>query len=107
VHNEADRRGIAVESLVSGGCIISGALFRSLLFSNCRVHSWSTVNWSVLLPAVQVGRRARLTRVVADRGCVIPDGMVIGEDAELDARRFRRTPGGVTLITREMLARLA
>ena len=58
MHNEADRRGVAVESMVSGGCIISGGLFRSLLFSNVRVHSWSTVNWSVLLPGVQVGRRA-------------------------------------------------
>jgi glucose-1-phosphate adenylyltransferase len=92
--------------MVSGGCIISGGLFRSLLFSNVRVHSWSTVNWSVLLPGVQVGRRARLTRAVIDRGCRIPDGMVIGEDAEADARRFRRTPGGITLVTRGMLARL-
>jgi len=107
VHNEADRRGMAVESLVSGGCIISGALFRSLLFSNCRIHSWSTVSWSVLLPGVQVGRRARLTRVVVDRACSIPDGMIIGEDAEEDARRFRRTPGGITLVTRGMLAQLA
>ena len=106
VHNEADRRGVAVESMVSGGCIISGALFRSLLFSNCRVHSWSTVNWSVLLPGVEVGRRTRLTRVVADRGCRIPDGMVIGEDPQEDARHFRRTPGGITLITRSMLAKL-
>jgi glucose-1-phosphate adenylyltransferase len=107
VHNEADRRGMAIESLVSGGCIISGSLFRSLLFSNCRVHSWSTVNWSVLLPGVQVGRRARLTKVVVDRGCKIPDGMIIGEDPDEDARRFRRTPGGITLVTRGMLAQLA
>jgi glucose-1-phosphate adenylyltransferase len=107
VHNEADRRGVAVESMVSGGCIVSGSLFRSLLFSNVRVHSWSTVNWSVLLPGVQVGRRARLTRVVVDRACSIPDAMVIGEDAELDARRFRRTPAGITLVTRGMLAQLA
>jgi glucose-1-phosphate adenylyltransferase len=106
VHNEADRRGVAVESMVSGGCIISGGLFRSLLFSNCRIHSWSTVNWSVLLPGVHVGRRARLTKVVVDRGCSIPDGMVIGEDPEADARRFRRTAGGITLVTRGMLARL-
>jgi glucose-1-phosphate adenylyltransferase len=107
VHNEADRRGVAIESMVSGGCIISGALFRSLLFSSCRVHSWSQVNWSVLLPSVEVGRRARLTRVVADRGCRSPDGMVIGEDPEADARRFRRTAGGITLVTRGMLAKLA
>jgi len=107
VHNEADRRGVAIESMVSGGCIISGSLFRSLLFSNCRVHSWSTVNWSVLLPGVQIGRRARLNKVVVDRSCKIPDGMIIGEDPELDARRFRRTTGGVTLVTRGMLAQLA
>jgi glucose-1-phosphate adenylyltransferase len=106
VHNQADRRGIAIESMVSGGCIISGGLFRSLLFSSCRVHSWAQVNWSVLLPSVQVGRRTRLTKTVVDRGCVIPDGMVVGEDPEEDARRFHRTPGGVTLITRGMLARL-
>ncbi len=107
VHNEADRRGVAIESMVSGGCIVSGSLFRSLLFSNVRVHSWSTVNWSVLLPGVQVGRRARLTRVVVDRGSKLPDGIVIGEDPEADARRFRRTPGGITLVTRGMLAQLA
>ena len=107
VHNLDDRRGLAIESCVSGGCIISGALFRSLLFSSVRVHSWSHVNWSVLLPGVQVGRRARLTKVVVDRGCVIPDGMVIGEDPDLDAKRFRRTPGGVTLVTQSMLDRLA
>ncbi len=106
VHNEADRRGIAVESMVSGGCIISGGLFRSLLFSSCRIHSWAQVNWSVLLPSVVVGRRTRLTKTVVDRGCVIPDGLVVGENAEDDAKRFHRTPGGVTLITREMLARL-
>jgi glucose-1-phosphate adenylyltransferase len=107
VHNQPDRRGMAIESMVSGGCIISGSLFRSLLFSNCRVHSWSQVSWSVLLPGVQVGRRARLNKVIADRGCQIPDDMVIGEDAELDARRFRRTPGGVTLVTENMLKKLA
>jgi len=107
VHNEPDRRGIAIESTVSGGCIISGALFRSLLFSSCRVHSYSQVNWSVLLPSVEVGRHVRLNKVVIDRGCVLPDGLVVGEDAESDARRFHRTEGGVTLITREMLAQLA
>ncbi len=107
VHNQGDRRGIAIESMVSGGCIISGSLFRSLLFSSCRIHSWAKVEWSVLLPHVQVGRRARLTRVVVDRGCHIPDDLVVGEDAEADAQRFNRTAAGITLITREMLARLA
>jgi glucose-1-phosphate adenylyltransferase len=106
VHDAGDRRGLATESMVSGGCIISGQLQRSLLFSSCRVHSWSKVQWSVLLPDVEVGRGARLTRVIADRGCRIPDGMVIGEDAEEDARRFHRTASGITLVTRPMLARL-
>ncbi len=107
VHNQPDRRGLAIESMVSGGCIMSGAVFRSVLFSSVRVHSHSSVNWSVLLPDVQVGRRTRLTRVVVDRGCVIPDGLVIGEDAVEDARRFHRSENGITLVTRDMLAKLA
>jgi len=106
VHNQEDRRGMAIESLVSGGCIVSGGAFRSVLFSNVRVHSHSSVNWSVLLPGVQVGRRARLNRVVVDRDCVIPDDMVVGEDPESDAARFYRTESGITLVTREMLRRL-
>jgi glucose-1-phosphate adenylyltransferase len=106
VHNQDDRRGMAIEALVSGGCIISGAVFRSVLFSSVRVHSHSTVHWSVLLPSVQVGRHARLNRVVADRDCVIPDGMVIGEDAAADAARFHRTESGITLVTRDMLRKL-
>jgi glucose-1-phosphate adenylyltransferase len=106
VHNQADRRGMAVESMVSGGCIISGTVFRSVLFSSTRVHSFSQVSWSVLLPGVQVGRGARLTKVVVDRGCVIPDDMVIGEDAVADARRFHRSEQGVVLVTRSMLAKL-
>jgi len=107
VHNMGDRRGSATESMVSGGCIISGTLTRSLLFSNCRVHSWSKIDWSVLLPEVQVGRRTRLTRCVVDRGCQIPDDLVIGEDPVLDAERFYRTSGGITLVTQSMLDRLA
>jgi glucose-1-phosphate adenylyltransferase len=107
VHNQADRRGMAIETMVSGGCIISGAVFRSVLFSSVRVHSHASVNWAVLLPDVQVGRRARLSRVVVDRGCVIPDDLVIGEDAAEDARRFHRSEQGITLVTREMLAKLA
>ena len=106
VHNHPDRRGMAVESLVSGGSIISGDAFRSVLFSQVRVHSYSKVEWSVLLPEVEVGRRVRLSRVVIDRGCQVPDGMVIGEDAELDAQRFFRTESGITLVTRSMLSAL-
>jgi glucose-1-phosphate adenylyltransferase len=106
VHDMGERRGMAIESLVSGGCIVSGQLHRSLLFSSCRVHSFARVHWSVLLPDVEVGRGARLTRVVADRGCRIPDGMIVGEDPAEDARRFHRTDSGITLITPPMLARL-
>jgi glucose-1-phosphate adenylyltransferase len=106
VHNAGDRRGSAVESMVSGGCIISGTLNRSLLFSSCRVHSYSLVDWSVLLPHVEVGRHARISRAVVDRGVRIPDGMVIGEDAAEDARRFHRTANGITLITADMLQKL-
>ena len=106
LHNEADRRGMAIESLVSGGSIISGSVLRSVLFPSVRVHSYARVEWSVLLPAVQVGRHARLRHVVVDRGCSIPDGLVIGEDAEADAARFFRTSRGITLVTAEMLARL-
>ena len=106
VHNQDDRRGMAIESMVSGGSIISGRVFRSVLFSSVRVHSYATVNWSVLLPEVQVGRNVRLNRTVIDRGCVIPDGMVIGEDDASDARRFYRTESGITLVTPSMLALL-
>jgi glucose-1-phosphate adenylyltransferase len=107
VHNLEDRRGMAIESMVSGGCIISGYVFRTVLFSNVRVHSYSRVEWSVLMPGVEVGRGARLTRVVVDRGCQIPDGMVVGEDAQADAQRFHRTSSGITLVTSAMLDRLA
>ena len=106
VHNLDDRRGMAIESMVSGGCIVSGSVHRSVLFSSVRVHSYSTVSWSVLLPESQVGRHARVTRAVIDRGCTIPDGMVIGEDEALDAQRFYRSENGITLVTREMLDQL-
>jgi glucose-1-phosphate adenylyltransferase len=106
VHNQADRRGMAIESVVSGGCIVSGMVERSVLFSSVRVHSYASVAWSVLLPETQVGRGARLTRCVIDRGCMIPDGMVIGEDPVLDAQRFMRSENGITLVTRAMLDKL-
>jgi len=107
VFNRDDRRGMAVDSLVSGGCIVSGShVDRSLLFSSCRINSYCSLREAVLLPSVTVGRHCRLTRVVIDRGCTIPAGMVIGEDAVEDAKRFERTEGGVTLVTRNMLDRL-
>ncbi len=106
VHNQIDRHGIAIESTVSGGCIISGEMNRSLLFSSCRVHSYAKVNWSVLLPEVDIGRGARLSRCIVDHAVRIPAGMVIGEDPHEDARRFRRTDNGVTLVTQQMIDRL-
>ena len=107
VHDEESRRGHALSSLVSGGCIVSGAsLRRTLLFTGVRVNSYSTVENAVVLPYVHVGRSARLTGVVVDRGVTIPEGLVVGEDPELDARRFRRTEQGICLITQAMIDRL-
>jgi glucose-1-phosphate adenylyltransferase len=106
VHNTDERRGVAIESLCSGGCIVSGQVNKSVLFSTVRVHSYAQVDWSVLLPGVEVGRHARVRRAVIDRDCHLPDGMVIGEDAEEDARRFYRTESGITLVTRDMLRKL-
>ncbi len=107
VFDDDGRRGMAVDSLVSGGCIISGShARRSVLFSRVRLNSYSRVDECVLLPDVHVGRHCRLRRVVVDTDCHIPDGTVIGEDAHADARRFFRTPGGVVLVTRDMLERL-
>ena len=107
VHDIDGRRGVAVSSLVSGGCIVSGAaVSRSLLFTGVRVHSYSTVHEAVVLPYAQIGRGARLKKAVIDSGVVIPDGLVVGEDPVLDAKRFRRTEGGVTLITQPMLDKI-
>ncbi|MCO6416745.1 glucose-1-phosphate adenylyltransferase [Siccirubricoccus sp. KC 17139] len=108
VHDVAGRRGEAVASLVSGGCIVSGASARrSLLFTNVHLHSFVKLEGAVLLPEVDVGRNARLTNVVVDRGVRIPEGLVVGEDPEADAARFRRTEKGICLITQAMLDRLA
>jgi glucose-1-phosphate adenylyltransferase len=107
VHDEDGRRGQAISSLVSGGCIVSGAsLRRSLLFTGVRVNSYATVENAVILPYVDVGRSARLKNVVIDRGVQIPEGLVVGEDPELDAKRFRRTDRGICLITRPMIDRI-
>jgi glucose-1-phosphate adenylyltransferase len=107
VHDEDGRRGSAVSSLVSGGCIVSGAsLSRSLLFTGVRVNSYSRVHEAVIMPYVEIGRHVQLSKVVVDRGVVIPEGLVVGEDPEEDARRFRRTDEGVCLITQPMLDKL-
>ena len=107
VHDLDGRRGEAISSLVSGGCILSGAAAkRSLLFTGVHMHSYARVEGAVLLPYVDVGRGARLANVVVDRGVRIPDGLVVGEDPVLDAQRFRRTDKGICLITQAMLDRL-
>lgn len=106
IHDEADRRGSAISSMVSGGCIISGTEVReSLLFTNVHTNSYSQLVRAVVLPNVVVERHARLKNVVIDRGVVIPRGLVVGEDPEEDAKWFHVTPSGVTLITEEMIAK--
>ncbi len=98
------RRGTAVDSMVSSGCIISGSLVRrSLLFSNVHVEAYGEISDAVILPNVAVGRRCRLRKAIVDKGCAIPDGTVIGENPDEDARRFYITEGGVVLVTPEML----
>jgi glucose-1-phosphate adenylyltransferase len=107
VHDDGERRGMAVSSLVSGGCIVSGAALRhSLLFTGVRVNSYAKLDGAVILPYVEVGRGARLKNVVVDRGVTIPEKLVVGEDPELDVRRFRRTDKGICLITQPMIDRL-
>jgi len=107
VHDQSGRRGEAVSSLVSGGCIVSGASARrSLLFTGVHLHSYAQIEGAVLLPHVDVGRHARLRNVVVDRGVRIPERLVVGEDAAHDAARFRRTEKGICLITQPMLDRL-
>ncbi|MBW8784054.1 MAG: glucose-1-phosphate adenylyltransferase [Novosphingobium sp.] len=107
VHDTDLRRGQALSSLVSGDCIVSGGrLTNSLLFTGVRVHSYAAVDRAVILPRVTVGRHARLSNVIVDRGVEIPDHLVVGEDPVEDARRFRRTDEGVCLITQAMIDRL-
>ncbi|MEP4891831.1 MAG: glucose-1-phosphate adenylyltransferase [Aliiglaciecola sp.] len=105
VWEEDNRRGAAINSVVSGGCIISGATVRkSVCFSNVRVHSYTVVDESVILPDVEIKRHCRIRRAIIDRGCIIPEGTVIGHSRQDDeARGFRVTEKGVTLVTREML----
>ncbi len=108
VFDDDDRRGMAVDALVSAGCVISGGTVRrSLLFTDTRVNSYSLVEDAVVLPGVDVGRRCVLKKVIVGARCRIPEGLVVGEDPEDDARRFYRTESGITLITEAMLADLA
>lgn len=104
IYDQEDRLGMAVNSTVSGGCIICGAVVRhSLLFSNVRVDSHAAVTDSVVLPDVVIERDCRIRRAVIDQGCQLPPGTIVGESAEEDARRFHVTPRGVVLVTAEML----
>jgi glucose-1-phosphate adenylyltransferase len=104
VFDDDGRRGTAVDSMVSGGCLISGSTVRhSVLFSNVNVHSYAIVENSVILPDVNIGRNCRLNNVVVDKGCDIPPNTVIGEDLEEDAKKYEVSPNGVVLVTPEML----
>lgn len=104
IHDEEGRRGSAISSLVSGDCIVSGSEIRnSLLFTGVRCHSYSSLEYAVALPYVNVSRKAQLKNCVIDRGVNIPEGLIVGEDPEEDARWFRRSDKGIVLITQDML----
>ncbi|MBA3910897.1 MAG: glucose-1-phosphate adenylyltransferase, partial [Rhodobacter sp.] len=104
IHDEDGRRGSAVSSLVSGDCIVSGsAVSNSLLFTGCRTHSYSSLEYVVALPQVIVNRKAQLKNCVIDRGVVIPEGLVVGVDPEEDTKWFRRSEGGIVLVTQDMI----
>lgn len=104
VFDSDKRRGQAVDSMVSGGCVISGAKVRhSLLFSDVRVNSYTTLQDTIVLPEVNIGRHCRITKAIIEKGCEIPEGSIIGEDREEDEKRFHVSPGGVVLVTTDML----
>jgi glucose-1-phosphate adenylyltransferase len=104
IHDEDGRRGSAISSLVSGDCIVSGSEVRnSLLFTGVRTHSYAALDYVVALPYVDIARSARLKNCVIDRGVQIPVGLIVGEDAEEDAKWFRRTESGIVLVTQDML----
>ena len=107
VHDQDGRRGQAISSLVSQDCIVSGSIVQnSLLFTGVKMGSFSHISEGVILPYCNIGRSARLSKVIIDSGVRIPEGLVVGEDPELDARRFRRTDKGVCLITKTMIDQL-
>lgn len=107
VQDANGKHGQTINTMVSGGCIVSGStVSNSVLFSSVRVHSFCTIDHAVLLPDITIGRGCRLSRVVVDRRCNLPEGLVVGEDPVADAERFERTENGVVLITREMIQRL-
>jgi glucose-1-phosphate adenylyltransferase len=107
VHDEDGRRGMAISSLISNDCIVSGAtVWRSLLHTGVKMGSFSVASEAVILPHCNIGRGARLRRVIIDSGVRIPEGLIVGEDPLLDAQRFRRTESGVCLITKQMIQQL-
>jgi len=104
IFDSDDRRGMAVDSMVSGGCIISGAhIRRSLLFSNVSVSSYTTIESSVVLPDVTIGKNCQIKNAIIDKGCEILEGTVIGQNVEDDKKRFYVSPKGVVLVTPDML----
>jgi glucose-1-phosphate adenylyltransferase len=104
VFDDPDRRGQAVDSMVSGGCIIAGAtVSKSLLFSSVRLEPHTHVNETVILPEVEVGEHCRINKAVIDKGCIIPPGTTIGLNPEEDAKKYYVSPNGVTLVIPEML----
>jgi glucose-1-phosphate adenylyltransferase len=104
IHDDGNRRGSAVSSLIAGDCIVSGSEVRnSLLFTGCRTHSWALLDHAVILPGADIGRKAELSRCVIDRGVRIPEGLIIGQDPVEDARWFRRSEGGIVLVTQDMI----
>jgi len=104
VFDEDDRRGQAVDSMISGGCVISGAKIRhSLVFSNVRVNSYTTVQDSIILPQANIGRHCRITKAIIEKSCEVPEGTIIGENPAEDKKRFYVSEGGVVLVTPDML----
>ena len=104
IFDDEGRRGEAIDSLISAGCIISGArVKRSVVFFGCRIENFSLVKDCVILPKVSIGKNCRITRAVIDKACDIPDDTVIGENLEEDAKRFHVTKEGIVLVTPEML----
>jgi len=104
IFDDDDRRGMAVDSMVSGGCIISGSIVRhSLLFSNVCIDDFTLIENTVALPNVMIGKHCTIKNAIIDKGCHIPDGTRIGVDSDADQSRFHVSPGGVVLVTPEML----
>lgn len=104
VFDDDGRRGQSVDSMIAGGCIISGAVVRhSMVFSNVVVNAHSEIEDSMLLPQVTIGQNCRISKAIIEKGCVVPNGTVIGENLEEDKKRFYVSEGGIVLVTPEML----